>query len=81
MLQYTEGRQNISLLPGGNTKNRVKYSSFSTKRDKNNLSLVVWGSNLTSSVGIGRHTKQVRDMIKLPSYKMSVIVGLLLSDG
>jgi hypothetical protein len=54
---------------------------FSTKRDKNNLSLVVWGSNLTSSVGVGRLTKQSSLMIKLPPYQRSIIIGLLLSDG
>jgi len=43
--------------------------------------LVVWGTNLRSTVGCGRITKQVRDMIKLPPYQYSVIVGLLLSDG
>jgi len=32
-------------------------------------------------VGIGRHTKQEREMIKLPPFQYSVIVGLLLSDG
>jgi hypothetical protein len=50
---------------------------FSSKSTNNNLSiaaneikqatsLVVWGTNLTSTVGMGRFTKQVRDMIKLP---------------
>jgi hypothetical protein len=33
------------------------------------------------TVGAGRFTKQVSDMIKLPLYQYSVIVGLLLSDG
>jgi hypothetical protein len=32
-------------------------------------------------VGIGRLTKQVRDMIQLPANQKSVIVGLILSDG
>lgn len=46
-----------------------------------NLSLVVWGTNLTSQVGTGRFIKQVSNMIALPSYQKSVIIGLLLSDG
>lgn len=54
--------------------------SFRTDGAKNN-SLVIWGTNLSSSVGIGRITKQESNMIKLPSYQKSVIVGLLLSDG
>nr|NP_074958.1 orf125 [Podospora anserina] len=44
-------------------------------------SLVVWGINLTSTVGMERFTKVVRNMIQLPSYQKSVIVGLILSDG
>ena len=43
--------------------------------------LVVWGKNLTSGVGWGRHTKQERNMIAIPPYQYSVIVGLLLSEG
>ena len=43
--------------------------------------LVVWSKNLPSGVGWGRHTKQERNMIVIPAYQYSVIVGLLLSDG
>jgi hypothetical protein len=46
-----------------------------------NTSLVVWGQNLISQVGSGRFTKQVSNMIKLPPYQKSVIIGLILSDG
>jgi hypothetical protein len=49
--------------------------------EASNLSLVVWGSNLTSQVGEGRFTKQVSHMIKIPFYLLSVIIGLVLSDG
>ena len=54
---------------------------FSTKRVNNNLSLVIWGQNLPSSVGSGRFTKQESNMIQLPPFIKSVIIGLLLSDG
>lgn len=56
---------------------------FSTRRSypNNNLSLVVWGTNLTCQVGTGKFTKQVSNMIKLPPYLLSVIIGLILSDG
>lgn len=60
----------------------IKY--FSSKRPSgcsNSLSLVVWGTNLTSSVGLGRFTKQESNMIKLAPYQKGVIIGLLLSDG
>ena len=43
--------------------------------------LVVWGSNLVSSVGYGRFTAQISNMIVLHPYQFSVIIGLLLSDG
>lgn len=49
--------------------------------DGSNLSLVVWGTNLTSTVGTGRFTKQITHMINLPFYHFSVMVGLVLSDG
>jgi hypothetical protein len=43
--------------------------------------LVVFGTNLASQVGSGRLTKQESEMIILPLYQYSVIVGLILSDG
>ena len=54
---------------------------YSTYIKPNNRDIVVWGSNLSSTVGIGRFTKIVKDMVKLPPYQKSVVVGLLLSDG
>ena len=61
-------------------KNVKHYSTYSKP---NNREIVVWGSNLSSTVGMGRFTKIVKDMIKLPFYqkKKSVVVGVLLSDG
>jgi len=56
-----------------------RYSTYAVK--PNNTDLVVWGSNLSSTVGTGRNTKIVKNMIVLPSYQKSVLVGLLLSDG
>ena len=44
-------------------------------------SLVNWGKNLTSSLGMGRFTKQESNMIQLTSSLKSVIFALLLSDG
>jgi hypothetical protein len=42
--------------------------------------LVVFGSNLTSTVGIKFTLKQLA-MVQLSPYTRDVIVGLLLSDG
>ena len=61
---------------------RVGIRQVSSKRScSNSLSLVVWGTNLTSLVGFGRLTKQESNIIELPPYQFSVIIGLLLSDG
>lgn len=63
-------------------KKAIKQFSTMVKASTNNpLSLVVGGKNLTSTVGMGRFTKQVRNMIELPPYQKSVILGLILSDG
>lgn len=43
--------------------------------------IVVWGENLCSTVGYGRYTKIVKQMVKLPYYQESVIIGIILSDG
>ena len=60
------------------------YSSIKQIKNKKALqqtlggtSLVIWGKDLPSSVGLGRFTKQVNNMIKLPTYKKNVIIGLL----
>ena len=50
-------------------------------KNKENTNLVIWGENLPSSVGNKRLTKVERDMVKLPPFQHSVIIGLLLSDG
>lgn len=53
------------------------------KKNKKSTStyLEVWGTNLGSTAKYGRLTKQAREMIVLPPYQKSIIVGLLLSDG
>jgi hypothetical protein len=56
-----------------------RYSTYTVK--PKNTDLVVWGSNLSSTVGTGRVTKVVKNMIVLPPYYKSVVVGILLSDG
>lgn len=44
-------------------------------------SLVIWGSNLVSSVGHTTFNKYISNSIKLNPYMLSVVVGVLLSDG
>jgi hypothetical protein len=43
--------------------------------------LVVWGQNFSSSVGFGKFSQQVSNIIQIPPHQISVIVGLILSDG
>ena len=43
--------------------------------------IVVWAQNITSSIGLGRFTKQVSNMIEIPDFQQSVITGLMLSEG
>jgi hypothetical protein len=47
---------------------------------KKNNNLVVFGANLTSTVGI-KFTRAQLAIVKLVPYTRDVIVGLLLSDG
>jgi len=56
--------------------NRRKYST--TKTSVNNL--VVWGTNLQSTVGERFSRKQLAT-VRLTPYTKGVIVGLILSDG
>lgn len=40
-----------------------------------------WGINLPSSIGIKNISKEERDMMKLPAFQFSVIIGIILSDA
>ena len=83
------GKGNHQLNPNyitgfvdGFYKKEIKLFSTNQQSCTNNhLSLVVWGTNLSSLVGKRRITKQESNMIKLPPYNKSIIIGLLLSDG
>lgn len=61
--------------------NKINNHVRGKKNYSSSTELVIWGKHLPSLVGIGRHTKQERNMISIPPYQYSVIVGLLLSDG
>lgn len=45
------------------------------------FSLVLYGSNLSSTVGTPRYTYFERALIKIPYSKMSVFIGIILSDA
>lgn len=60
-----------------------KLSPKSKELGKLNVSsgnIVLWGSNLGLTLG-GRLTKIQSNMIKIPPYLQSVMIGLILSDG
>jgi hypothetical protein len=60
--------QNFQIMKKLNMESQNKY-------------LVIWGTNLGYSVRSVRFSKQERDMMKLPPFHFSVIVGLILSDA
>ena len=62
-----------------NSANKKYFSTYAAKQNK--YEVVVWGSNLRSTAGTGRLTKIVKNMIVLPPFEKSVVVGILLSDG
>jgi len=72
----TRGKGNHQLNPNyitgfvdGFYKKEIKLFSTNQQSCTNNhLSLVVWGTNLSSLVGKRRITKQESNMIKLPPY-------------
>lgn len=53
---------------------------YSQSIHKPDLSLVIWGTNLTSTVG-NKITRKELAMVCLAPYQYSVIIGLILSDG
>lgn len=76
----------ISLLISVHTSfesNDLIILSFTSLMKVNNkeCSIVVWGTNLSSSIGLGRFSKQENRIILLSPYCYSLTVGLLLSDA
>lgn len=67
-----QGMNGVGLSDGNNIPNNKALPE---------TRLVVWGQNLSSSIGLGRFTKQVSNIISIPAYQQSVITGLILSDG
>jgi hypothetical protein len=54
---------------------------FLHSKSAENKALVVWGSNLGYTLGLKRYTPLIRSMVQIPYYQLSVIIGLLLSNG
>ena len=72
---------NLFILRKYSTKGIPRLSSHKSAQLLTSTKLVVWGSNLQTSVGKGKFTKQVSHMIELPSDYLLIVVGLILSDA
>jgi hypothetical protein len=59
----------------------IGFISINFNTYNNNISLVSFGSYLTSNVGNGRFSKLYSDLIIIPKDKLEIIHGILLSDG
>ena len=69
------------LTPEG--LNEIKKIKLLMKDEKvqDELSLVLYGSNLSSTVGSPRFTSNERVLIKIPTSKLSIFIGIILSDA
>ena len=77
------------------SKNNTNYKIYkNNKKNQNNKKIkqndnpertckdiVVWGSNLGLTIGLPVFNTIIRNMVKLPYYQLSVIIGILLSDA
>lgn len=46
-----------------------------------NLSVVLWGTNLSSTIGSSRYTSFDRNLIKIPNSLKSTFIGIIISDA
>ena len=68
-------------LPPSHIENKRYYStSIKQKVPEKSSSLVLWGTNLSSTVG-ERFTRSQLSMVNLPIHIQSIMVGLILSDA
>lgn len=74
-----EGLNNY--LSGLSVLKRHPYNQNYKYPNKSRKELVLFGTNMGSSVGLGKFNPQVSKMITLTSYIEGVIVGLMLGDS
>lgn len=68
------------MIKNNKFNNSASADSASAAYSFSQKSLVVWGTNLTSTVGL-KFTRGQLAMVNLVFYTRDIIVGLLLSDG
>lgn len=66
---------------GLNEIKKIKLLMNNEKVLEDQFSLVLYGSNLSSTVGYPRYTAFERHLIKIPKSKLSVFIGIILSDA
>ena len=63
-----------------NNKNNSSVQIVPIYNVATTTSIVVFGTNLTSTVG-NKFTRTQLAMVKLPPFQYAVLIGLILSDG
>lgn len=76
---------NNLLLPEINTKSLIEIYNKSNTRyieeDNKTKTLVRYGSNIITSIGIKRPTSIVRSMYSIPNNILYILIGVILTDG
>jgi hypothetical protein len=81
---YLMNKKAHTTLEGLNEIKKIKRlmnNEVPLKRIEELLSLSLYGSNFSSTVGSPRYTAMTRALIKIPNSKMSVFIGIILSDA
>ena len=49
--------------------------------NKNSKDLVIYGTNLSSTIGYPRYNRQLRNQIQIPLHILDIFIGIILSDA
>jgi hypothetical protein len=62
-------------------KFKIENKNKLLNKTNSSLSIVKGGEYLGFTTGMSRYKKEIRNMIYLPSFQISVLIGILLSDA